>query len=310
MIPLSKIKDRKVLITHKNAHEGCPDGIASAYICKQALPDLRVRFITYDKERDELQPEPGMLFVDMTPPEKTADLFVAAGAVCLDHHKTQRGIVEKFGELGVYADNETEEDRATSGALLAYRNVFLPLVGQGQVAMRALANLVGVADTWDRGSPDFLRARQLGGVLLFIPFDELLHISPWDIQEHPLVPILEARKRQEMDELWAIRTHVPMGSSYPLGVACTIPSLSHISDIAEEHRDEADVFVGYAATVGGPAANPHLVLSLRTGRPQENGKPIDVSILAKRLGGGGHAGAAGCRWDSTLYEALEEMSKP
>ena len=57
------------IVSHKN----CPDGIASAMICHNALPFSGVEFVTYGEESYEnLAALPGMLFVDGAKPADTS----------------------------------------------------------------------------------------------------------------------------------------------------------------------------------------------------------------------------------------------
>ena len=52
-------------------------------------------------------------------------VYMIAGAIVLDHHKSTKHIVLEFGENGVYADEKTEP--GVSGAVLAFREVWKPI---------------------------------------------------------------------------------------------------------------------------------------------------------------------------------------
>lgn len=123
MIDIKKLQAIQYIITHDN----CSDGLASAMIIKDVCPGATVIFASYNSAvHRDLIATPGMIFCDFSPhPDKVQD-FVKAGAIVLDHHKFQKDLVAAFGDLGVFAD---EVDKpGVSGAVLAYNEVWLPLV--------------------------------------------------------------------------------------------------------------------------------------------------------------------------------------
>ena len=126
----------KKLVTHAGAAGPCPDGVASALIIKDALPDVEVVFARYGSpEYEGLVPEHGVIFCDIVPyaerskeaPHALTERGLAqarawVGAVVLDHHKGVADLVAMFGERGVYAD--AEKGLGVSGAVLAFREVW------------------------------------------------------------------------------------------------------------------------------------------------------------------------------------------
>jgi hypothetical protein len=77
-----RLKNVRTIVTH----EGCPDGIASAILCHDALPQAEIVWLQYGTaKRRELPATEGMLFVDMTPEPSRNQEFVDAGAIVLDH---------------------------------------------------------------------------------------------------------------------------------------------------------------------------------------------------------------------------------
>ena len=179
MIPFDKLR----AVTHLVTHANCPDGVASALIVKDALPDVRVNFVKYNSEEHRnLEPAPGMLFCDFSPyvvrSKEANDVeyldgnamarWVNAGAIVLDHHT--RDIVENFAlnGLGVFGENE----RLECGAWLAYEHVWKHL-GCGHKdeiiaeRVRNFAELAAVRDTWRQDDKRFKRAREEGELLLF-----------------------------------------------------------------------------------------------------------------------------------------------
>lgn len=125
MLPIDKLQAIKTVVSHEN----CADGLASAMIIKDVLPDAKVLFFQYGSpDLAALPAEAGMIFCDFSPPANRAQEFVDAGAIVLDHHKTAKDVVALFGALGVYADEKA--DPGVSGAVLAYREVWLPLIAK------------------------------------------------------------------------------------------------------------------------------------------------------------------------------------
>ena len=146
-IPTPKLR----AVRHIIAHDNCPDGVASAMILKQVLPDAKVSFVQYNTpEHESMAPEEHALFCDFSP--ATPEGWVEKGAIVLDHHKTAKTVVEAFGELGVYADEAAEP--GVCGALLAYREVWLQLAkeqyeGEAEV-VETFSTLAGIRDTWQK----------------------------------------------------------------------------------------------------------------------------------------------------------------
>jgi len=173
MIDIEKLLAVKTLITHAN----CPDGIASALIVKDALPDVEVRFVQYNtKEHSHLDTGPGTLFCDFTPAKEAAKSigwWIENGAIVLDHHEKQRDIADAFAEvgLGVFGENSKLE----CGAWLAFEHVWKPIMHAKPIeelriatsSVREFAEFAAVRDTWRRDDDRFEKARMQGEVLLF-----------------------------------------------------------------------------------------------------------------------------------------------
>lgn len=274
----------RTIVTHDN----CADGIASALILHAALPDARIVFVQYgDARHRELPAEPGMLFCDMTPPAERAGEFAIAGALVLDHHKRQEDVVKAFGVRGRFADEKLNP--GVSGAVLAFREVFLPMasgdlaLGMREDAALRLARLVGIRDTWQKDDPSFDRASAISEALRFIPFDRLLALDLCGMTAYleSLGNVLVERKQASALDLAAraVRIYVDR-----LRIA-VIPSTTLTSDVCE--LVDADLVAGFAygADEGGQRVRLSWSLRSRAG--------VDVSAIAARHGGGGHTAAAG-----------------
>lgn len=323
MIKIEKLKQVKTVVVH--AH--CPDGMASAILLKDALPHARVVFLQHGtKEAEEFHAVPGLLYCDFCPPEKRAMEFVDAGTVVLDHHKTSKNTVMMFGDNGVYADNEVDtEDKAVSGAMLAYRHVWNPIAGTTNWSTarytrdRAMnfALLAGIRDTWQSKSDLWKDACAQAEALMFYPVDfwmnQMLPAHGAEIKCHEGIYGDEIKYRD------GIFSSGPDGSRQNALANClkignillakkdesvaeairsahrftTIKGLRVIafnstsltSDAAEKLGKEADVVAGFAYKMDDGKA----VISIST----RSHTGFDCAELAKRFGGGGHKAAAG-----------------
>jgi DHHA1 domain len=306
------LKSIKKIITHDN----CPDGRASALICREALPHAEIEFIQYQTPRHKtIEPEPGVLFVDFTPwaerepvtPEnknpplseagKTRiQTWVDAGTLVLDHHKGAEDIVAMFGERGVFA-NETNEP-GVSGAMLAFREVWAPRDGArpwhrprpksekdkaraaaAESSVHHFATLAGVRDTWQTKHPLWGASGEQAAALMFWPWETLLAAGVLGLE--PLLkigPVLRARDFE--------RDTKTIAEAYTIEFAdrkfLCFEGL-HTSDIAD--RVDVDMVIGWHYL--READGLKMQLSCRSRG--------DFSALdfAKAHGGGGHFHAAG-----------------
>ena len=289
MISIEKLK----AVTHIVTHANCPDGTASALILKDALPSARVSFMKYNtQELDELPAEPGMIFCDFSPPKARIPEFIEAGAVVLDHHS--RELVEPFGELGVFGENEKLE----CGAMLAYREVWVPIVKEGAFDGKKLkgknvdrlikdfATMAAVRDTWQTKHSLWLPAWQQAEALLFLPFDSL---TLGDFGENEGAMELGAILVEKA--LAAARASV--GEARYMTVEklrlAIFQGVSTTSDAAELLGDEADIVVGFHYRQDGDTLKLQFSTRSHTG--------FDCQALARAHGGNGHKPAAGFSLD-------------
>lgn len=301
MININKLKN----ITHLVTHANCPDGIASALIIKDALPLVKVSFMSYgSKEHRELEPAPGTLFCDFTPyigdtskhplnheDGSVLDCWVKAGAIVLDHHPTARDIVEAFGDNGVFGLNEKNE----CGAWLAFTQVWKPVVGREVFgaslegsskeitdprAVREFAELAAIRDTWKREEPRWRQACEQAALLLFWPLEDL-DLKSDIVLSSDLGKVLVDKQlsaaQRSLDESLRFKTRSGTDVIMFQGTSTT-------SDAAELY-EKCDLVVGFHYRVD--AGQLRLSFSTRS----HNG--YDCAALAKAHGGGGHKAAAG-----------------
>jgi uncharacterized protein len=284
MIPIEKLKQVRTIITHAN----CPDGIASAILLHDALPSAQIRFLTHGtKEYRELPAEDGMLFCDIAPPPERAPEFLPRVPVVLDHHKGAEHLVKSFTHH-VFADEKLEP--GVSAAVLAYREVWLPLQGNHRCydSPKAFALLAGVRDTWQSSSPDFRRSNEQAAALTFWPVEKWLSLrEPFergvfelermlDLGSVLFVKKLEAAKKA-LSQSW--RTTVN-------NIRCVVfEGTTLTSDVAELVGDNADLIVGFGFVV----EDGEFLLNVST----RSHTTFDCAEFARSLGGGGHTKAAG-----------------
>lgn len=277
MIPLEKL----CAVTHVISHENCPDGVASAMILKQVLPDARFTFVQHGTpEHADLPAEPGMLFCDMTPPRERAQEFVDAGACVLDHHWHSEDVVRAFGDNGVFADEATEP--GVSGAVLALR-VADPLAVRGPLHM--LATLAGIRDTWQKQDPRWTAACEQAEALRFWPVERLLAARPDDWPG--LLEIGRELLKKRLDGAQKLAATSYRFTSVAGTRVALFPTIES-SDVADALAESVDLSVGYGY-VHATDGTVGLVFSTRSRGD------YDAGALCKAHGGGGHTKAAGFR---------------
>lgn len=305
MISLEKLR----VVKHVICHQNCPDGYASALVLKDALPDVRVSFVSYGTEEHlNFTAEPGQIWCDFSPPKFRAAEFVAAGAIVMDHHS--RDVVEPYGELGIFGENAKLE----CGAMLAFLHVWRRIRNPGPIGAPMggdekenqifhFAQLCAVRDTWKRDDPRFQRARDVGELLFF--WHTKLRLSHYlDLPPGPL-PLAE-RLFERAEELAcksideAHRFTTSKGTRVLLfqGVSAT----SDAAELLEKDpyldgsgdRHPPDIVAGFHYRVDwdkNEHRNVDAKLQLQFSCRSHTG--YDVSALAKAHGGGGHRAAAG-----------------
>lgn len=280
---------RKIVVHQKNATTPCPDGRASAVILRAVLPGVPIVEMAYDSpEHLALPATEGLLFCDFSPPKGRAQEFAAAEAIVLDHHHPD--MVKPFEAvgLGVWGDNAKGE----SGALLAFREVALrALAGRDgspaqafRNAMETLALLSAIRDTWKRDSKHWDDACELAAAVCLPRLDDLLKVTPRGVLElaASVGPMLVANQRVAAGAAadTAVRLHI---HARPVAF---IDNPDAISDAAELLGPTVDLVVAfeYAHESDGSV---RLVVHLRSRGA------VDCQAIARRMGGGGHKGAAG-----------------
>jgi hypothetical protein len=311
---LKQLQAIKTIIYHGG---NCPDGIASAILLHDVLPEATLQGVQYGAEHDSLVAVPGMIFADINPPQGKG--FVEAGTLVLDHHKGVKEWVTSFGANGVFADEK--EEPGVCGAVLVYRHVWLPLQAErvkghhhrwtpSSLAAEAasalsFATLAGIRDTWQNKSPDWQKACIQAEMLRFYPieywldrlqrpFDPLLQ-SMWQERRSIAIMLLEKHAKsveRAIEKAWRVTT--------TKGTKVIVFEGTHLtSDMAEKLDKEVDIVAGFGFLVEN--GEQKMTVSTRS----HSG--YDVCALAKHYGGGGHTAAAG--FNSALHPGAAQPYK-
>jgi nanoRNase/pAp phosphatase (c-di-AMP/oligoRNAs hydrolase) len=265
------------------SHADCPDGIASAMILHGALPGAEITFVEHNTpEQRSMVAKPGMLFCDIVPSADRVAEFVSAGCIVLDHHKGARDLVAAFGELGVFADERTEP--GVSGALLAYREVWCPLMGADEQVER-FARLAGIRDTWQTADADWGEACAQASALIFYGYEHVAGVprlpqEKLEVGRLLLSKKLETARQVAAHKCFMLRDDVAIFNDRDR-------ALSDVAHFVLEAKPAVQIVVGfhYKVTSDGKML---LVCAMRSRRGG-----VDVAAIAKANGGGGHSSAAG-----------------
>ena len=295
MLKLDDLKNVERVIVHGK----CPDGMASAIFLWDAL-GVEPEFLCHGtKEYTELEATSRMLFCDISPPSDRYQEFVNAGAIVLDHHKKSESIVKSFGDRGVFADEKL--DPGVSGGTLAFYHVWLPLANEGLVSnsrfvsksrvvkFKLMADLIGIADTWQKDSPFWDRSRYLTEALTFYSWEYWKNalMMNFDLSREMEMGRLIFEDRLELAAEQAEKIHLFEYGGFKVGIFNDLWHLT--SDVAEVLRKQGiNLVVGFNYYTN--RGEDFLRLSLRS-----DGS-LDVADLAEHIdvGGGGHTKAAGC----------------
>lgn len=342
MIPIEALNVKRILV-----HANCPDGVASALILHDALPYAEVVFCQYGSAAlAALEARDGDLFCDFSPPaDRVGEWLAVKGTIVLDHHATARGVVEQFGELGVYAN--ADDEPGVSGAVLAYLEVWATLKMGGtdrlhfmngesfswpvraeivrmycrsEVALIcAFAAIAGVRDTWQTSNVLWSESCAQAEALRFWSADHLLSLRPdrW-ADAMSIGPVLVRKNRERDKRLYK--------QSYKFGKVLCVEGIT-VEDLAEMTRqskvcpvcvgtpdpDDTDSFCHSCGRGCHVVAGFHYFVDsgVRRLRVSMRSYVEDVSAIAKRYGGGGHGAAAGFTIDAPTgqnpYEFVEKV---
>jgi len=283
-------KDRLMGLKRLVTHANCPDGYASASIIKNCLPSIEVVYVQYGtKALEELEAKENTIFCDISPPAIRVEEFIGNKTIVLDHHVTQKSVVEMFGDDGVYVDKP-----GVSGAGLAYFHVWKQIFGHvahpTESHASRLATLAGIRDTWQSHHKDWSKACALSAVMMLHGEDV---VSPKEYLD--LIPVGEkivAGRQRVVEEICE--------KGYSLCIQDTIcvvlNNIDLISDVAEYLGPGVDLVVGFNYFVDSDDS-----LKIRWSTRTRSEK-FDCSKFAASRGGGGHKKSAGYNTTVTIQD--------
>lgn len=281
-------------IEHIVVHGECADGTASAIILANVFPRANVTFCKYGGDKYEsLECKENMIFCDIIPPEARTDEFVKAGAIVLDHHKYAKNIISKY-EYHKFADEK--EEPGVSGALLAYRHVYVPIFGEDK-SVKDFAILAGIRDTWQKDNSFWVDACAQAEVLEFYDPEEY-----W--LEDPILPLTEEEmdlgevlynKKIKLSKNIAKESYIKSVGRYKVAVFQT----EDASDVSNELVSNYGVNICMGFNYYCKNNQAYIGYSCRS-----DGS-FDVGAMAKHFKGGGHTKASGFRRE---LKELNEMN--
>jgi hypothetical protein len=305
-------------VTTVYSHKSCPDGTAAAMICIRAFAaigmDVDLEFIQYnDPSHNMLEPGPGQLFVDITPPASRWKEWEGMGPIILDHHdgKAQEA-VEGLG--GVYGNSNQ------SGASLAFDYVMEPLLKGSPLTTdfliglwKEFARMAMIRDTWQEDHEDFERAQGMMRCLGFHGSKPLIQEcrDGWIDLEGMFVlgkklhenAVRKAELLARGAYFWTVRIGY---DTYKLGILnCTENVVSEAChSLLNDHK--CDLAASYFYTERDGDGRIHM--SLRSQQFKKGGS-VDVSKIAGSFpGGGGRQPTAGFKLEKARTMSVQEVS--
>ena len=271
-----------------NFHGGCPDGIISRNILVTALKFLGVTGL------DLVPRRPGVknstihpaVFVDMSPATEEEFLEVLQnGGFILDHHASNKWMFDKYEAEFSAQLLWGENDRAQSGAWLAWTAVSsllypYDLEGTSDLCekIKNAAHMASVYDTWHTEHSSFELAQAFANLVVLIGNDYTGFYEEEDLAQMLWESKKKAIARSAEKAIWRDVK----------GLRVAFVNTLKTSDVSELLRQKgANLVVGHAEFFDVERNIEWLAFSLRG---DDN---FDCAAFALAHGGGGHKPAAG-----------------
>lgn len=259
-------------------HANCMDGIAAAWVAKEAFPEGAITAINYGKtwqaheQLELIQEHDGIIFVDISPtPEQLEQLPEVLPVIVIDHHATAKNWHANY-PIGVTVHYSEEH----SGCGLAWKILF----PEGPAPY--FIQLIEDRDLWKFYLAD---SKPFNAFLNTLDKQELLSIfSSYMMPTNMLFAdiatgrgILAYQKQLVLEILSTVRPVVLKGEI--IGYGCYCPA-----SLSSEVGSAINTSLGATAILWHLSTSGEVKLSYRGEGAKE---------LAEALGGGGHAKAAG-----------------
>jgi uncharacterized protein len=323
-------------------HRGCSDGTCAAWVVRRQYPDIRFIGIQPDsnirislktgKLKEDIKEityaGKEVIFVDVCPQDKLLEKMsrLAKRIVILDHHKTNRDIIENFDTYKSVAEMETIFDMSRAGCQLAWDYIYNTCESSLFKPYERLWFVDYIADrdlwTWKMENSKFINSAlfELGYSRSFDGFDEL-YSKEIEVIDNELLPFAKAvdiknkntLKKCTYNAKWC-RMNVN-GTFYNVWAVSTYDLLSevgnhlstypHKNNYGTKDKEETETLPDFVVIWRYNFEGNEWWISLRASAESN----IDVSSIAKQmdLSGGGHPKAAGFTFKSNTNRQLREF---
>jgi len=276
------------------SHLGCHDGIASTMMAHKGLTlahsEPEVLWLSPGSDAlKNLEVEPGMLFVDLSPPEARFKEFLEGGTMVFDHHPTAEKVVRAFEEAG---QGKFENGPEHCGATLAFEHIYKPMCEENQypnthlTAAKAFADLAAIRDNFVTDHEDWSKAMVQSEVLTFFPWKHWDYHAPYLTEDEKyLGKVLLERNQGRIEWIAKNAMHTEFDG---LHVAVFQANGRMTSDTFEHLRKTEGVQIGFGFNfIKHEDGHMMLVFAVRST------DDFDAGSFCKKWGGGGHYKAAG-----------------
>lgn len=280
------VKNNMVIIHHNKDM----DGFCSGAICKLKYPDADLIGWDYKDEIPDFEQfrDKKVIMIDIAFPVLKCNTlsYIANDLVIIDHHISFKKEVDKINEQedDGQAINFTyiyEADRAACeiGWKYLFPDKLIPYA----------ITLIGRYDTWRKGEGSWVNETLPFKFYMYGQCNTAegfpIHIFDYDKESIELLIIdgENIMKYQEMMDQAATRTYSFETTAYGLkALVLNVPYFNSESLKTKYDPELHDIMIGFCYT------GTKWSVSLRSDKPN-----VDVSVIAKARGGGGHKGAAG-----------------
>lgn len=269
-------------------HNACPDGTTAAAVTLRAVSDAHFIPVNHQEPLPPIEDGSRVYIVDFSYPRDVMEELIArCDVTVLDHHKTAeaalgglQGVFFDMKECGASLVWRYFNPKYPAPALVAYvrdRDLWIKELPETEAISLALFTLYPCAGTWM--SQEEISATLQNYVWLMEQDNTVT-----DLAEKGKV--LLTLQNNLIKQIAANARLAPLPGSEDMAVTCETAVLQ--SDLCEYLRKQPEWKNQDIFAVTYTKANGNVKYSLR-GRPGGT----DVSEIAKRYGGGGHAQAAG-----------------
>lgn len=266
----------------------CMDGLFAAAIAKQAFPEAQLIPAMYGPENaPQLTPAKGDLIylLDLTYPASQINAWASTGAkvTILDHHKTAMQDLS-----GLSGRINAEFDMARSGAMLAW-DYFFDTPYPPEVVC-----YVQDRDLWAKELPDTeLVSMGLSSWMRPLDLEAAIEAAQWfmDDEEGSKLNALKVTGMAEQDLFEEAISAAVNRSKWQIVAGYNVPFVR----VESEYEKRAYSDVAHALLKEFPSAPFACVETGGGWALRSEDDRMDVSKIAKTLGGGGHRNASGCR---------------